>query len=119
MTVRRLIISTGIVSVAGILFGCLISYLNREWMAGLIAFCPVWFIGMYYCCTPWKRFFRIMMMLAAAKASKRILTGDRYHIAENLIGGCIFAFVVTLGWIYGLGKFIYYVYTCIRDNSYQ
>ncbi|MCR5236956.1 MAG: hypothetical protein K6E34_07110 [Lachnospiraceae bacterium] len=109
MTGRRLFGTTLIVSMAGIAFGCLISHLTGSWEVEYFLFYPIWFIGIYYFGTPWRRIFGIWAGLETVKTSKRILTGDRYHIPETLIGGCIFAFALTIGWIIGLVKFVYYI----------
>ena len=109
MTGRKVIISSAISSVAGILFGCLISYLNNEWSIANILFYPVWFIGIYFCGTPWKWIFRLWMVLEIFKVSKRFTIGDRYHIVENLIGGIVLALIITIGWVIGLVRFVYYI----------
>ena len=119
MTGRRILITTLISMIAGIAFGCLISYLTGTWEVKYFLFYPVWFIGIYYCGTPWRRIFGIWTGLETIKISKWILTGDRYHIIETLIGGCIFAFILTIGWIIGLVKFVYYIIKAVSNNTYD
>lgn len=117
MSARRLLITSVIITVLGVAAGAGLGYMEGGWLLEEVLFLPVWFIGIYFCGTPWKRIFKIWLALEGIKAVKRITTGDRYHVAETLAGGCIFAFILTLGWIYGLGKFIYYIVLAVRERN--
>ena len=111
MTMRRLIIRTGIVAMIGIAFGILLGILSGEGgdqMIMFTLFIPIWFIGIYYCLFPYRRWVPWFLRFEIFRFSSK--KWDRFNICANLIGGLIFAFVLTLGWFWGLVKFVILLY---------
>lgn len=92
--------------ILGIVFSVLCEYPFEDALP-MILFIPLYLIGVYYCGTPWKRVAAFYAGLFGICLYQNKTGGDRFHIVPNIIGAFYFAFVITLGWIYGLIKCIY------------
>ncbi len=115
---KRELIKAGIVCLIGIVTG--IIYVN----SGTIyesydiilypAFFAIWFLGIVYCMTPIKKW--LSFYLGLGILGELLKRHDRYKIFTTFAGGLVFSIVVSVGWVFGLFKFIYYMVVAVRTD---
>ncbi len=117
MTKKRFLITTLIITVLGIGAGISLGCLDGSEIGQIVAlsiFCPIWFIGIYFCVFPIRKRLPWVLAFEAFRMERRRNKNDKYDICANLIGGLVLAFILTLGWFIGLIKFLVYLYRIIR-----
>lgn len=120
MTKKRFLITTLMLVITGMVAGVLIGSIDGEigeQTFALTAFCPIWFIGMYFCVFPIRRRLPMVLAVENIRIYRRKKKNDRYDICANLIGGLIFAYIVIFGWIVGLVKYCIYLYRIWHGNT--
>ena len=66
-----------------------------------LIFWPVYFVGLGFC--KWSLIGRIFLGIWGAQLINR---RDRYHIGTTFAGSMVFSYIIVLGWIVGLIKFV-------------
>ena len=116
MTRQKFVKATIISMALGLALGIGLCYSNQELYWPIILFCPVWFLGIYFCGTPWNRFLPWLAGYEIHRIYRREVKGDKYDVVSNLIGAMIFCYFIIIGWLVGLGKFVVFLVKFLKKT---
>lgn len=118
MLQKEIIRTVLIIAVAELVaFGmAILDHTSGDYYLATAAFYPVWFLGIYYCCAPWPKFIKLFLAFTAAGLYVE-KDRDPYHVISTLAGAILVALIITLGWMWGLVKYVIRIVRAIREQG--
>ena len=102
---KKILLKAGIWAVIGLVFAIVMSYCLQEeditCIIEYLIFWPFYFIGLGFC--KWSLIGKIFLGIWGVQL---LNWRDRFHIGTTLAGALVFSYIVVIGWVVGLIKFV-------------